>query len=91
MSKNKHSLFNLYAKYIMWKARLDGSQAGIKVARRNTNNLRYADDTTLMTESKEKQKSLLMSVREESEKASSKLNIQKTKMISSSPSPFHGQ
>ena len=73
-TKNKPSLFNLYVKYIIWKARLDGSQAGIKVARRNTNNLRYADNTTLMPKSEEKQKSLLMRMQEESEKASSKLN-----------------
>ena len=77
-------LFNLYAEYIMWNARLDETQAGIKIARRNTNNLRYADDTTLMAESKEELKSLLMKVKEESEKACLKLNIQKTKIMASS-------
>ena len=61
-------LFNLYAEYIMWNARLDEAQAGIKIARRNINNLRYADDTTLMAESEEELKSLLIKVREESEK-----------------------
>ena len=69
-------LFNLYAEYIMWNARLDVAQAGIKITRRNINNLRYADDTNLMTESKEELKSLLMKVKEESEKAGLKLNIQ---------------
>ena len=68
----------------MWNARLDESQAGIKVARRNTNNLRYADDTTLIAKSEEL-KSLLMKVKEESEKAGLKLNIQKTKIMTSSP------
>ena len=72
-------LFNLYAVYIMQNARLDESQAGIKIARRNISNLRYADGTTLTTESKEELKSLLMKVREESEKVSLKLNIQKTR------------
>ena len=62
-------LFNLYAEYIMWNAELDGAQAGIKIAKRNINNLRYADDTTLMAESKEELKSLFMKVEEESEKA----------------------
>src|SRR5574337_294090 len=76
-------LFNLYAEYIMRNAGLDEAQAGIKIARRNTNNLRYADDTTLMAESKEELKSLLMKVKEESEKAGLKLNIQKTKIITS--------
>ena len=71
-------LFNLYAKHIMWNARLDESQAGIKIARRNINNLRYADDITLMAESEEELKSLLMKVKEESEKVGLKLNIQKT-------------
>ena len=66
-------------------ARLDESQAGIKIARRNINNLRYADDTTLMAESKEELKSLLMKVKEESEKAGFKLNIQKMKITASSP------
>ena len=69
----------------MWNARLDESQAGIKIARRNTNNLRYADDTTLVAESKEELKSLLMRVKEESEKPGLKLNIQNTKMMASSP------
>ena len=68
-------LFNLYAEYIMQNARLDEAQAGIKIARRNINNLRYADDTTLMAESEEELKSLLMKVKEESEKAGLKLNI----------------
>ena len=69
----------------MWKAGLDEAQAGIKIARRNINNLRYADDTTLMAESEEELKSLLMKVKEESEKVGSKLNIQKTKIMASSP------
>ena len=69
----------------MWNARLDEAQAGIKIAGRNINNLRYADDTTLMAESEEELKSLLMKVKEESEKAGLKLNIQKTKIIASSP------
>ena len=71
-------LFNLYAKYIMQNARRDEAQAGIKIARRNINNLRPADDTTFMAESKEELKSLLMKVKEESEKTGLKLNIQKT-------------
>ena len=70
-------LFNLYAEYIMWNAGLHKAQAGIKIAGRNTNNLRYADDTTLMAESKEELKNLLMKVKEESEKVGLKLNIQK--------------
>ena len=78
-------LFNLYAEYIMRNAGLDEAQAGIKIARRNSNNLRYADDTTLMAESKEEIKSLLMKVKEESEKPTLKLNIQKTKIIASGP------
>ena len=78
-------LFNLYAEYIMWNARLDEAQAGIKIARRNINNLRYANDTSLMAESEEEQKSLLMKVKEESEKAGLKLNIQKTKIMASGP------
>ena len=78
-------LFNLFAKYITWNAGLDESQTGIKTARRNINNLRYADDTALMAESKEELKSLLMKVKEESEKAGLKLNIQKTKIMASSP------
>ena len=69
----------------MWNARLDEAQAGIKVARRNINNLRYADDTTLMAESEEELKSLLMKVQEESEKVGLKLNIQKTKIMASGP------
>ena len=69
----------------MWNARLDEAQAGIKIAGRNINNLRYADDTTLMAESEEELKSLLMKVKEESEKVSLKLNIQKTKIMASGP------
>ena len=79
------SLFDLYAGYIMRNARLDEAQAGIKIARRTINNLGYADDTTLMVESKEELKSLLMKVKEESEKTGLKLNIQKTTIIASSP------
>ena len=71
-------LFNFYAEYIMWNARLDESQAGIKITGRNINNLRYADDTTLMAESEEELKSLLMRVKEKSEKADLKLSIQKS-------------
>ena len=78
-------LYNLHAEYIMGNARLDEAQAGIKTARRNINNLRYADDTTLMTDSEEELKSLLMKVKEESEKAGLKLNIQKTKIMASGP------
>ena len=74
-------LFNLYAEYIIRNARLDEAQAGIKIARRNINSLRYADDTTLIAESEEKLKSLLMKVKEESEKIGLKLNIQKTKIM----------
>ena len=74
-------LFNLYAEYIMWNARLNETQAGIKIARRNINNLRHADDTTLTAESKEKLKSLLLKVKEESEKAGLKLNIQEPKIM----------
>ena len=77
--------FNLYAEYIKQDARLDNSQAGIKIAGRNINNLRYADDATLMSESKEELDSLLMKVKEESEKAGLKLNIQKTKIMASGP------
>ena len=73
-------LFNLYAEYILRNARLDEAQAGIKIAVKNINNLRYADDTTLMAESEEELKSLLMKVKKESEKAGLKLNIQKTKI-----------
>ena len=76
-------LFNLYTEYIMRDARLDEAQAGNKIPGRNINNLRYADNTTLMKESKEELKSLLMKVKEESEKAVLKLNIQKTKIIAS--------
>ena len=79
------SLFKLYAEYIMQNAGLDEAQTGNKVARRNINNLRYADDTTLMAESKEELKSLLMKVKEESEKAGLKINIQKTKIIAYGP------
>ena len=78
-------LLNFYAEYIMKNARLDKAQAGIKIARRNINNLRYADDTCLMVESEEELKSLLMRVQVESEKAGLKLNIQKTKIITSGP------
>ena len=78
-------LFNFYAEYIMRNAGLDEAQAGIKSAGRNTNNLRYGDNTTLMAESKEELKSLLMKVKEESEKVSLKLNIQKTKIMASGP------
>ena len=78
-------LFNLHAEYIMRNAGLEEAQAGIKIARRNINNLRYADDTTLMAESKRELKSLLMKVKEESEKVGLKLNIQKTKIMASSP------
>ena len=78
-------LFNLYTEYIIRNARLDEAQAGIKIARRNINNLRYADDTTLLAESEEELKSLLMKVKEESEKAGLKLNIQKTKIMASGP------
>ena len=76
-------LFNLYAEYIMRNARLDEAQAGIKIAGRSINNLRYADDTTLMVESKKELKSLLMKMKEGSEKVGLKLNIQKTKIIAS--------
>ena len=78
-------LFNLYAEYIMRNAWLEEAQAGIKIAGRNINNLRYADDTTLMAESEEELKCLLMKVKEESEKVGLKLNIQKTKVMVSSP------
>ena len=78
-------LFNLYAEYIIRDAGLDKTQAGIKCARRNINNLRYADDTTLMAESEEELKSLLMKVKEEIEKVDLKLNIQKAKIMSSGP------
>ena len=77
--------FNLYAEYIMRNAGLEESQAGIKIARRNINNLRYTDDTTLKAESKEELKSLLMKVKVESEKVDLKLNVQKTKIMASGP------
>ena len=79
------ALFDLYAEYIMRKAGLDEAQTGIKIARRNINNLRYADDTTLMAESGEELKSLLMTVKEESEQVGLKLIIQKTKIMASIP------
>ena len=78
-------LFNFYAEYIMRNTGLEETQAGVKIARRNINNLRYADDTTLMAESEEELKSLLMKVKEESEKVGLKLNIQKMKIMASSP------
>ena len=78
-------LFNLYAVYIMRNAALDEAQTGIEIAGRNINNLRYADDTTLMVESEEELKSLLMKVKEETEKAGLKLNILKTKIMASGP------
>ena len=78
-------LFNLYAEHIMRTAGLNEAQAGIKISRRNINNLRYTDDTNLMAESEEELKSLLMKVKEESEKVGLKLNIQKTKIMTSSP------
>ena len=78
-------LFKLFAKYIMGNAGLKDSQAGIKITRRNINNLRYAEDTTLVAESEEELKSLLMKVKEESEKVGLKLNIQKTKIMASGP------
>ena len=78
-------LFNLYAEYITWNAGLDEAQAGIKISRRNINNLRYAGDTTLMAKSEKELKSLLMKVKEESEKVGLKFNIQKTKIMASGP------
>ena len=78
-------LFNFFAEYIMWNARLDEAQAGIKITGRTINNLRCADDTTLMAESEEEVKSLLMKVKEESEKVGFKLNIQKMKIMASCP------
>ena len=78
-------LFNLYAEYIMRNAELDEAQAGIKIAGRNIKNLRYADNTTLTAESEEELKSLLMEMKEESEKVGLKLNIQKTKIMASGP------
>ena len=78
-------LFNLHAEYTMRNARMDEAKAGIKIAGRNINNLRYADDTTLMAENEEELKSLLMKVKEEGEKAGLKHNVQKTKIMISSP------
>ena len=78
-------LFNLYIEYIIWNARLDESQVGVKISRRNTINLRYAGDTTLIAESEEELKSFLMNMKEESEKAGLKLNIQETKIMASGP------
>ena len=78
-------LFNLYTEYILRSARLDEAEAGIKIARRNINNLRYADDTTLMAESEEELKSILIKAKEESEKVGLKLNIQKIKIMASGP------
>ena len=78
-------LFNFYAEYILWNARLEEAQAGIQIAGRNINSLRYADDTTLMAESEEELKSPLMKLKEESEKVGLKLNIQKTKIMASGP------
>ena len=81
----------MYAEYIMRNSGLNEAQAGIKIAGRNINNLRYADDATLMPESKKELKSLLMKVKEESEKVGLKLNIQKTKILASSPQSLHGK
>ena len=78
-------LFNFYAEYVVQNAWLDEAQAGIKIARRNINHLRYADDSTLMAESEEELKSLLMKVKEESEKPGLKLNLRKTKIMASGP------
>ena len=83
-------LFNFYAEYIMQNARLEEAQAGIKIARRNINNLRKADDTTIVAESEEEPKSLLMKVKEESEKAGLKLNFQKQRSWHLAPS-LHGK
>ena len=83
-------LFNIYAEYLTRNAGLEEAQAGIKIAGRNINNLRYADDTTLMAESEEELKSLLMKMKEESEKVGLKLNIQKMKIMASGPS-LHGK
>ena len=80
-----HPAYLIYSEYIVRKAGLDEAQAGIKIAGRNINNFRYADDTTLMAESEEEPKGLLMKVKEESEKVGLKLNIQKTKNMASSP------
>ena len=85
-------LFNLYAEYIMQNARLNEAQSGIKIAGRNINNLRYADDTNFMAEIEEELKSLLMKMKEENEKVVLKLNIQKTKIMASGPIPsLHGK
>ena len=83
-------LFDLQAEYIMQNARLDESQSGIKIVRRNINNIRYANDTTLLAENKEELKSFLMTVKEESETAGLKLNIQKMKIMASVPT-LHGK
>ena len=80
-----HPAYLTYAKYIMWNVRLDVAQAWIKIARRNIINLRYADDTTFMAENEEELKTLLMKVKEESEKAGLKVNIQRTKNMASGP------
>ena len=85
MRQMKRVIFNLYAEYIMRNTGLDETQAGIKIVRRNINNLRYADDSIFMAESREELKSLLMKVKEESEKAGLKLNIQKNKIMASGP------
>ena len=90
MSRLSPCLFNLHTEYIMRNAGLEETQAGIKIARRNINNLRYADDTILMAESEEELKSLLMRVKEGSEKVGLKLNIQKTKIMHLVPS-LHGK
>ena len=84
-SKDRLTYQGLYAEYIMRNTELEEAQAGIKIAGKNINNLRYADDTTLMAESEEELKSLLMMVKEESEKVGLKLNIHKTKIIASGP------
>ena len=84
-SKVTQNTFYFYSEYIMRNAGLEETQAGIKIPRRNINNLRYTDDTTLMAESEEELKSLLMKVKEESEKVGLKLNVQKTKIMASSP------
>ena len=78
-------LFNLYAEYVIWNAGLNEAQAGVKIAGRNINNLRYADDTTLLAESEEELKGLLMKVKEKSENVGLKLNIQKAEIMASSP------
>ena len=85
INKLSPCLFNLYAEYIMRNSGLEEAQAGIKIDRRNINNLRYPDDTTLLTESEEELKSLLMKVKEESEKIGLKLDIQKTNIMASGP------